>query len=212
MLMFTLAISCLTTSNLPWFVDLIFQVLMQYCSLQHRTLLPSPVTSTTECCFCFGLIFSFFLELFLHWSPVAYWAPNDLGNSSFSVLSFCLFILFMGFSRQEYWSGLPFPSPGNAKECSNYHTIALISHAIKVMLKILQARLQQYMNQELPDIQAGFRKGRGTRDQISDIQGQEWRLHFTEAALNRYPMSKVWEIPVRRWALERLWGDTQCPR
>ena len=61
--------------------------------------------------FCFGAIPSFFLELFLHWSPVAYWAPTNLGSSSFSVLSFCLFILFMGFSRQEYWSGLPFPSP-----------------------------------------------------------------------------------------------------
>ena len=69
------------------------------------------VTSTTGYCFCFGSIPSFFLELFLHWSPVAYWAPTDLGSSSFSVLSFCLFILFMGFSRQEYWSGLPFPSP-----------------------------------------------------------------------------------------------------
>ena len=57
----------------------------------------------------------------------------------------------------------------NAKECSNYHTIALISHASKVMLKILQARLQQYMNRELPDVQAGFRKGRGTRDQIANI-------------------------------------------
>ena len=52
----------------------------------------------------------FILELFLHWSPVAYWAPTDLGSSSFSVLSFCLVMLFMGFSRQEYWSGLPFPS------------------------------------------------------------------------------------------------------
>ena len=59
---------------------------------------------------------------------------------------------------------------GNAKECSNYHTIALISHASKVMLKILQARLQQYMNRELPDFQAGFRKGRGTRDQIANIR------------------------------------------
>ena len=58
---------------------------------------------------------------------------------------------------------------GNAKECSNYRTIALISHASKVMLKILQASLQQYMNQELPDVQAGFRKGRGTRDQIASI-------------------------------------------
>ena len=56
------------------------------------------------------------------------------------------------------------PKKGNAKECSNYHTIALISHASKVMLKILQGRLQQYVNRELPDVEAGFRKGRGTRD------------------------------------------------
>ena len=62
------------------------------------------------------------------------------------------------------------PKKGNAKECTNYHTIALISHASKVMLKILQARLQQYVNRELPDIQAGFRKGRGTRDQIANIR------------------------------------------
>ena len=62
------------------------------------------------------------------------------------------------------------PKEDNAKECSNYHTIALISHANKVMLKSLQARLQQYMNCELPDVQAGFRKGRGTRDQIVNIR------------------------------------------
>ena len=62
---------------------------------------------------------------------------------------------------------IPVPKKGNAKECSNYCTIALTSHASKVMLKILQARLQQYVNRELPDVQAGFRKGRGTRDQIS---------------------------------------------
>ena len=61
------------------------------------------------------------------------------------------------------------PKKGNAKECSNYRTVAVISHASKVMLKILQARLQQYMNHELPDVQAGFRKGRGTRDQIANI-------------------------------------------
>ena len=61
------------------------------------------------------------------------------------------------------------PKEGNAKECLNYHTIALISHASKVMLKILQASLQQYVNRELPDVQAGFRKGRGTRDQIANI-------------------------------------------
>ena len=108
MLTFTLAISCLINCNLPWFMDLTFQVPMQYCSLQHQILLPSPVTFTTGCCFCYGSVSSLFLELFLHWSPVA---PTDLGSSSFSVLSFCLFILFMGFSRQEYWSGLPFLSP-----------------------------------------------------------------------------------------------------
>ena len=110
MSMFTLAISYLITSNLPWFMKLTFQVLMQYCSLQHQTWVPLPVTSITGCCFCFGSISSFLLELFLHWSPVVYWASTDLGSSSFSVLSFCLFILFMGFSMHEYWSGLPFPS------------------------------------------------------------------------------------------------------
>ena len=110
MFMFTFAFSCLTMSNLPWFMDVTFQVPMQCCSLQHRTLLPSPVTSTTWHCFHFDSISLFSLELFLLSYPVAYWAPTDLGSSSFRVLSFCLFILFMGFSRQEYWSGLPFLS------------------------------------------------------------------------------------------------------
>ena len=111
MLMLTLAISCLTTSNLPSFMDLRFQIPMQYCSLFHQTLLLSPVTSTTGCCCCFGSISSFFLKLFLQWSPVAYWAHTNLGSLFFSVLSFCLFMVFMGFSRQEYWSGLPFAFP-----------------------------------------------------------------------------------------------------
>ena len=65
---------------------------------------------------------------------------------------------------------IPIPKKGNAKECSNYHTIALISHANKVMLKILQARLQQYMHCGLPDVQTGFRKGRGAREQIANIR------------------------------------------
>ena len=64
---------------------------------------------------------------------------------------------------------IPIAKKGNAEECTNYHKIALISHASKVILKILQARLQQYVNHELPDVQAGFRKGRGTRDQIANI-------------------------------------------
>ena len=81
---------------------------------------------------------------------------------------------------------IPIPKKGNAKECSNYHTIAFISHAIKVMLKILQARLQQYVNRELPDVQAGFRKGRGTRDQIANIcwmimeKAREFQKNTTE--------------------------------
>ena len=94
MLTFTLAISCFSTSNLPWFMDLTFQVPMQYCSLEHRTLLLSLVTSSAGYSFCFGSIPSSFLELFLHWSPVAYWAPTDLGVplsiSYHFVFSYCL--------------------------------------------------------------------------------------------------------------------------
>ena len=110
MSVFTLAISCLTTSSLPWFIDLTFQVPMQYCSLQHQSLLSLPVTSTTRHYFRFGSISSFFLESFLH-SSSSILGPYWPGSSSFSVLSFCLVILFMGLSRQQYWRGLPFPSP-----------------------------------------------------------------------------------------------------
>ena len=82
--------------------------------------------------------------------------PANLENSAMTT----------GLERSVF---IPIPKKGNAKECSNYCTIALISHTSKVMLKILQARLQQYMNLELPDVQAGFRKGRGIRDQITNI-------------------------------------------
>ena len=116
--MFTLAISCLTNSNLPWFMDLTFQVPMQYCSSQHRTLLLSRVTSTTGYCFCFSSMPSFFLEIFLYWSPVAYWALINLGVPLSVFYHFAFFILFMGFSRQEYWSGLPFPSPVDHSQTS----------------------------------------------------------------------------------------------
>ena len=83
---------------------------------------------------------------------------------------------------------IPIPKKGNAKECLNYHTIALISHASKVMLKILQTRLQYYLSQELPDVQAGFRKGRGIRDQIANIclghqKSKSSRKTFTFALL-----------------------------
>ena len=83
---------------------------------------------------------------------------------------------------------------GNAKECSNYYTIALISHASKVMLKILQARLQQYVNQELPGVQVGFRKGRGTRDQIAKIhwiieKAREFQKKTSTSALLTIPLT-----------------------
>ena len=109
--MFTLGISCLTTSNLPLVVDLTFQVPMQYCSLQCRILLLSPVPSNNWLLFLLRLhpfILSGVISPLISSSIMGTYRP---GSSSFSVLSFCLFILFMGFSRQEYWSGLPFPSP-----------------------------------------------------------------------------------------------------
>ena len=166
---------------------------MQYCSLQHRTLLLSPVTSTTGCCFCFASVSSFFLELFLHLSPVAYRALTDLGSSSFSECP----IFF-----------IPIPKKGNAKECSNYRTIALISHARKVMLKILQARLQQYVNHELPDVQDGFRKGRGTRDQPTSVgsskKHKSTRKTSTSALLTMPKPLTVWTTKncgkfLKRW-------------
>ena len=107
---FTLAISCLTTSDLPWFMDLTFQVLCNIALYSIRSCFCHQ-SHPHGYCFCFGSIPSFFLELFLQWSPVAYWVPTDMGSYSFSILSFCLFMLFMWFSRQEYWSDLPFPSP-----------------------------------------------------------------------------------------------------
>ena len=103
---------------------------------------------------------------------------------------------------------------GNAKECSNCHTIALISHASKVMLKILQARLQQYVNHELPDVQAGFRKGRGTRDQIANIRwimekGREFQKNMYFCFID-YTKAFVW-ITIncgkffKRWEYQTTW-------
>ena len=94
---------------------------------------------------------------------------------------------------------IPIPKKGNARECSNYHTIALIPHTSKVMLKILQARLQQYINQDLSDVQAGFRKGRGTRDQIANIswiieKATEFRKTSTSASSSMLKLLTVWII------------------
>ena len=104
---------------------------------------------------------------------------------------------------------IPVPKKGNAKECSNYCTIALISHASKVMLKILQARLQQYVNRKVPDVQAGFRKGRGTRDQIANIhwvieKAREFQknIYFCfidyAKAFDYVDHHKLWKI-LKRW-------------
>ena len=91
------------------------------------------------------------------WESAAVNMPANLENSA----------LATGLERSVF---IPVPKKGNAKECSNYHTVALTSHASKVMLNILQARLQQYVNWLLSDVQVGFRKGRGTRDQIANIR------------------------------------------
>ena len=88
------------------------------------------------------------------WEITAKYIPANLENSAVAT----------DYKRSVF---IPIPKKDNAKECSNYYTLALISHASKIMLKILQDRLQQYVNQELPGIQAGFRKNRGTRDQMS---------------------------------------------
>ena len=107
---------------------------------------------------------------------------------------------------------IPIPKKGNARECSNYHTIALISHTSKVMLKILQARLQQYINQDLSDVQAGFRKGRGTRDQIANISWIiEKAIEFrkTSASLSMLKLLTVWIITdcrkfFKRWEYQTI--------
>ena len=99
---------------------------------------------------------------------------------------------------------IPVPKKGNAKECSNYSTIVVISHTSKVMLKILQARLQQYMNQEFPDVQVGFRKGRGTSDQIGNIcwiteKAKEFQQTSTSASLTTLKLLTVWIT--RNWKI-----------
>ena len=194
------------------FMELTFQVPMQSCSLQHLILLSLPDIPTVEHHFCFGPAASFFQSynssppLFPRSILGAFWS----GRLIFQGHIFCLFVQFMEFSWQVYWSGFPVTPPvdhilselstlthpswivphsvahsftelhkpllhGKAvmhehtKQCTDYQTVAGISHASKVMLKILQASLQHCVNRELPRIQAGFRKGRGTRDQVANI-------------------------------------------
>ena len=109
---------------------------------------------------------------------------------------------------------IPIPKKGNAKECSNYVTIALISQATKVMIKILQPRLQQYMNHELPDVQAGFRKGRGTRDQTAKSVGsskkqESSRKTSTSALLTMLKPLTMWNTT--NWKILKEMRNTRSP-
>ena len=115
---------------------------------------------------------------------------------------------------------IPIPKEGNAKECSNYHTIALISHACKIMLKIFQARLQQYVNHELPDFQAGFRKGRGNRDQTANIcwiieKAREFQKKKKNLLLLHWLCKSLWLCGsqqsgkfLKRWEYQTTWPDS----
>ena len=173
MLMFTLAISCLTTSNLPWFMDLTFQFPMWYCSLQHQTLLLSPVTSTTGYCFWFGSISSFFLELFVHWSPVAYWAPIDLGSSPLTILSFLSFHTVHGVFKARIlkWFATPFSSgPHSVRPLHDDRSVfgGPIRHALEVSKK----RKEKGADNLLEDIMVEnfHNEGKETDTQIEEAQ------------------------------------------
>ena len=142
--MLILTISYLTTSSLPRFIDLTFQVPMQYFSLQHRTFLSLPGTSTTERPFGFGPTTSLALELLvlvLRSSSVACWTPSDLRGPSSSIISFSLSFLFMEFSWQRYWSGLPVPAPGGSRLVRTLHydlSLHGIAHSFTELLKPLR--------------------------------------------------------------------------
>ena len=127
-------------------------------------------------------------------------------NSTYSVHQcFKLWLIFI-LSRNGKGQFSPIPKKSSAKECSNYRTIELISHASKVILKILQARLQQYLNHELPDVQAGFRKGRGTGDQIANIH---WIIEKArEFQKNMFLLYWLFPKPLTVWITincEKFW-------
>ena len=157
-----------------------------------------PSTHVSTWAFCFVLIFLSGWKETYH-----YWKSSKIPDYTVII------------SKLQSWI-VKLPKKDSAKECSNYRTIALISHASKVMLKILQARLQQYMNCELPDVQAGFRKGRGTRDQIANIR---WIIKRQESSRKTsisalLPMPKpltVW-ITIncgkfwKRWECQTIWS------
>ena len=140
--MFSLAISCLTRSYLPWFTYLTFHVPTQYCSLQHQTLLSPPGITMAEHHFCFGPVTSFFLELLviaLHASPGAYWTSSDLGGSSSGVTSFGLFILFMGFQVKniEWYAIFSFILQTTFSQNSSLWSICLAGSCMAWLIALL---------------------------------------------------------------------------
>ena len=146
------------------------------------------------------------------------WATSDPKDDAMKVLhSICQQVWKIQQWPQDWIRSvfIPMPKKGNAKECSNYCTVALISHSSKVMLKILQTRLQQYMNRELPDVQAGFRKGRGTRDKLPTSAGswekQESSRKTSISALLTMPTPLTVWITIncgkfwKRWEYQTTW-------
>ena len=181
-------------------MDLTFQVPLQYCSLQHQTLVITSHIQTGPC-FHFRSISSFFLELFLHSCAVAYWAPTNQGSSSFSVISFCIFILFLRFSRQEYWGGFHsllqrttlcqnsppwrmFKLPHNC----TYYTLEQSNS------QILWVRLQQHINWELPDVRTDLERSKNQRSNCQRL-------------LNHRKFNKVPEkyLLLLYWLCQSLW-------
>ena len=138
--------------------------------------------STTGHCFHFGSVYSFILELFLHSSPGAYWALTDLGSSSFSILSFCLFILLLRFSRQEYWNGLPFLSPVD-------HILSELSTVTHLSWVALHGMAHSFT----------ISKGCDPCDEFSFL----W-LWFSSVCLLLVSLRGLWELPDQK---DWLWGN-----
>ena len=185
---FILTISGLTMSSLPWFRDLTFQVPMQYCSLQHKILLSSPDTSTTEHHFCFGPAASFFLGLLgalLHSCPVAYWTPSDLGTHFSVSYLFCHFMQFMSFSWQVYWGGLPFPP-------SVDHILSELSAMTRPSWVALHGMAQSFIKLHKPLFhdKAVIQEG--------DVFQKNWKQDLEEVLVplclsQRYTIAKRWK-------------------
>ena len=173
------------------------------------------MTSTVGYCLCFGSIPSFFLELFVHWSPVAYWAPTDLGSSSFSILLFCLFILFMGFSSQEYWSGLPVPSPVDhiLSDLSTMTRPCWVAPRAWLSFIELDKTVVLVWVDWLVFCEYGFSNPRPRSGGYAGTGGPRRAIPCWKSGrvvVRRYPLSKVRSSSCT--LLEKPWRDTPLPR